>query len=238
MTITMIILAGLITANIILFYFITPKVIMILRNIQKLKVDINNPYLPDYAILRDQPIRFPITDKKNLYLRPMRIVDYTNFVAKMTLFFNTFGRLFDGTNVDVPMSEVGNEEINKMLGIFNNLPVRTQFLEIIKETILRDPIMNSDKVKWKELIKIDISTLVQLFVVVYDRNITSVKSFISSLVTQLAGAAEKQRAGLGMWSLQDTQWMMSQISQSLGQDLSSHEKQNNQQEKPTQLIEI
>jgi hypothetical protein len=224
--------------TIILFAILSPKAMTVLRNIQKLKIDINNPYLPDYVIHKDQPIRFPITNKKCVYLQPMSMALYTVFVDKMAQFFISFKEFLEPIEMNKSLSQITNSDSETLMGLFKSPKARYEFLEIMKDTILRDPAVNRDKVKWKELIKIDISTVIQLFVVVYDRNITCVKSFIGSLLERLAEGQAKQKAGLGLWSLQDNQWMLSQLTQSLKQDLSSLEKPNKDNEKPTRLIEV
>jgi len=223
--------------NAALFILLKSKLINVLRTINRVKVDINNPYLPDYVIHKEQAIRFPV-GKKFLYLKPMAMASYTVFIENMVGFFTEFKSFLDKVNMDKDLKTFSEEDITALMGIFKNPEVRLKFLETLKDTILLDPEINADKVKWKELVKMDISSLIQLFIVMYDRNVTCVRSFIASLLARLGEGSAKQKPGLGLWSLQDSQWMLSQLSQSLKHDLSSLAGPKEDSESKTQLIEI
>jgi len=223
--------------NVALFLLIAPKVVQVLRNINKLKIDVNNPYLPDYVIHKDQPIRFAIGNKA-LYLKPMQAGLYTVYIDKMVQFYKSFESYLNNINMDKDRNEFTDQDINALLGLFKVPDARYMFLKILKETIMQDNTINKDKIKWKDMLKMDISEIVQLWIVLYDRNVTCVRSFIASLLVRLGEGSAKQKPGLGLWSLQDNQWMLSQITQSLKQDLSPHAKPNKDNDKKTSVIEV
>ena len=190
-----------------------PRIVELYRTARHLKLTVNDSYLPDYVIEKEQPIRFPVGEQY-LLLQPLSAQKYEYYVDKMISFFQRYQNYLRGVNIDRKFDEMESESVTNLISLFKKDEARTDFMKIVSKTILSDRSINPLKIRLRYLRRnLTFTQLIQLFIVLYDRNITSVESFIRCLMEQLESGVANAKSGCGLWSLQNLKELTSQIGQ-------------------------
>lgn len=166
--------------------------------IEHVPISPEHPHLPDAAIEDEKPVAFRITDRKHLYLQPVGQAKLRIYMERYSRFLLLTHNLAAGLRLVATTDDM--ELQKKILEDWKRISFAKNVLKeqkrLLRDVFVRDPQMNPEHVKLREIMAMPWTRVLLLWQLGFDRNTNAVEDFTRSLTTSLSGRGNV-KAGSG-----------------------------------------